>query len=538
MNTLSFPASLSKIDVSPELARILERFKRGEFPLELEGTEGSFTAFLLARLFSAAPGVFLVVTPTEREAEDLAGDLETLGAPAAILPWWGTIAYREMAPLSAVFGERTRVLGDLALGRPGIFLVPERAFLTPLPPAEYMRSLLLEVKTGDAIDTPALARTLVSYGYTRVPRVQIHGEFALRGEVLDILMGGDEAAVRVLFDFDKVKSIRFFDPSDQVTITKSGQEKPDRLLIRPLKEVVWTDERILALGRALEEAGEFTGNGRAYLEDLMARRTTAGEEVLFPLAFESGDGGAPALTGYLGRDAVVFYLDRERLENAQESLEREYAGLYRQACTGAGSARELPLPSRILLRFNELADRAERTVSFMSLKKGAEVSGARLPLGCEPPRSFFGNIDYLNEEFGNLLGQGWQLVVAAESEMQAERIRELFMNRDALKGKSPAVEALPLSSGFALPAIKLMVVQENEIFGRRKRAPRSLRQVKSAVIDTFVELNPGDYVVHVNYGIGHFKGIERIKALGHERDYIKIEYLGDEVVFVPIEQVN
>ncbi|MDR0452255.1 MAG: transcription-repair coupling factor, partial [Treponema sp.] len=535
MNTLSFPASLSRIDLSAELARVLGRFKQGEFPLDLEGAEGSFTAFLLARLFSSAPGVFLVVTPTEREAEDLAGDLETLGAPAAILPWWGTMAYREMAPLSAVFGERTRVLSDLALGRPGIVLVPERAFLTPLPPADYIRSLLIELKTGDTIDTPSLARTLASYGYTRVPRVQIHGEFALRGEVLDILMGGDEAAVRVLFDFDTVKSIRFFDPADQTTTARGGLENPGRLLIRPLKEVVWTDERILALGRALEEAGEFTDNGKACLEDLMARRTTAGEELLFPLAFEGG--GVPDLTGYLGEGAVVFFLDRERLENAQESLEREYGGLYRQARAGGG--REIPLPSRILLRFEDLASRAGRSVSFMSIKRDAEISGARLPLGCDPPRSFFGNIDYLNEEFGNLLGQGWQLVVAAESEVQAERIRELFRDRDALKaGGLPAVEALPLSSGFALPAVKLMVVQENEIFGRRKRAPRSLRQVKSAAIDTFVELNPGDYVVHVNYGIGLFKGIERIRALGHERDYVRIEYLGEEVVFVPIEQVN
>ncbi|MCL2374453.1 MAG: transcription-repair coupling factor, partial [Treponema sp.] len=77
-----------------------------------------------------------------------------------------------------------------------------------------------------------------------------------------------------------------------------------------------------------------------------------------------------------------------------------------------------------------------------------------------------------------------------------------------------------------------------EIFGRRRRPPKSLKTARSAVIDTFVELNPGDYVVHVNYGIGLFKGIERIKALGHERDYVKIEYAGEETVFVPIEQVN
>ncbi|MDR2785849.1 MAG: transcription-repair coupling factor, partial [Treponema sp.] len=392
MNTLSFPASLSKIDAQAGLVRVLDRFKQGKFPVELEAAEGSFTAFLLARLFSANPGVFLVVTPTDREAEDLAGDMESLGAPAAILPWWGTMAYREMAPLSTVFGERARVLGDLALGRPGIVLVPERAFLTPLPPASYIRGLLVKVQTGDTIDTPALARTLVSYGYTRVPRVQVHGEFALRGEVLDILMGGDEAAVRILFDFDKVESIRSFDPADQTTIAPDGRERPDCLLIRPLKEVVWTDDRILALSRVLEGAEEFTNNGKACLEDLMTRRTTAGEELLFPLAFEGGDGkGAAALTDYLDGGAVVFYLDRERLENAQGSLEREYSGLYRQTRGNANSladgradnsvggkaggraedsGREVPAPSRILLRFEDLANRVERRVSFMSIRGG------------------------------------------------------------------------------------------------------------------------------------------------------------------------
>src|SRR5208337_3247849 len=88
------------------------------------------------------------------------------------------------------------------------------------------------------------------------------------------------------------------------------------------------------------------------------------------------------------------------------------------------------------------------------------------------------------------------------------------------------------------PALKLLVVQESEIFGRRKRLPKSLKTTRSAAIDTFVELSPGDFVVHVNYGIGRFASIERMKVLGLERDYIKVEYAEGEVVFVPIEQAN
>ncbi|MDR2403369.1 MAG: transcription-repair coupling factor [Spirochaetaceae bacterium] len=568
MNTLSFPAFLDALWTSPEGVRVLAACREGVFPLELEGSEGAFTAVLTGMLFRSFPGRFLVVTPTDREAEELISDLRTLGVEADLFPWWGTMPYREMAPLSTVFGERTRVLASLVREDRGIVVASERAYLTPLPPPEYIRRLLLTLRPGGKIDTFRLSETLVSYGYIRTPRVQVHGEFALRGEVLDIFMGGDDDAYRVLFNFDTVESIKRFDPRDQ-----SGLERVDELTLRPVKEVVWTDDRIEALSRNLSFFEEFPGKGRVFLEDLMTRREAGGEELFFPLAFENPGGFPVALTDYFGAGGAVCYVDRERLENAQEALDREYEGLYRAALraispepgsgskagpAGSGSAkagaarpgghppsRELPAPHRILLKFSDLLSRIPRRVSFMTIKGGGEAGAVRLELSCDPSRSFFGNINYLKEEFGALMAQGWRLVIAAESDVQAGRIRELLTDlsqeekgRPAAAPLLPAVFAAPLSAGFSLPGIKLMVVQENEIFGRRRRPPRSLKQVRSAVIDTFVELNPGDYVVHLNYGIGLFKGIERIRALGHERDYVKLEYLGDEVVFVPIEQVN
>ena len=95
-----------------------------------------------------------------------------------------------------------------------------------------------------------------------------------------------------------------------------------------------------------------------------------------------------------------------------------------------------------------------------------------------------------------------------------------------------------LSAGFLLPQARIMVLQENEIFGRRKKAPSSVAKAKSSVIESFVDLDPGDLVVHLNHGIGRFLGIKRIKTVGAERDYITLEYSGDETVFIPIEQVN
>jgi transcription-repair coupling factor (superfamily II helicase) len=520
---------------SNDVSAFFSAVKQGKFPVEVEGSEGAFTAILAAQIYSITGGQLFAVVPQESGADDLAVDLAGSGIPCVKFSWWGTAPYNELNPLSAVFGERVKVLSDLVLGKPGIVIVPMRALLNPLPPPEYIKSLLISLTPRGRIDTSALAATLVSYGYTRVPRVQVKGEFALRGEVLDIFMGGEDSPVyadvayRVLFDFDRVETIKQFDPALQGT----GSVKFSQLVIRPVKEVIWTDERIEELEKNLASLKEFSDGGKAVIEELISSRTVQGEEMFYPLAFSK----AFNLLDYLDACGTLLLMDRERLENMQESLEREYQGLYMRA---KREGREYPLPERILLNFFDIVKfekrdkkTSRRVVSFRNIKGEPESHVYRIDLSCEPARSFFGNMNYLNEEFASLLGGGWQIAVAAESEVQAGRIKKILESHESLY-----IMSTPLTAGFSLPDIKFMVVQENEIFGRQKRLPHSLKTVRSRPIDTFVELNPGDYVVHVNHGIGLFKGIERLNALGYERDYIHLEYAEEENVFVPVEQVN
>jgi transcription-repair coupling factor (superfamily II helicase) len=551
MKILTFSEFLGEIDKSRSVSASVSAFTGGNFPLEITGHEGAFGAMLLAKLYAAKPGLYFVVTAQETDAADLALDLAALGfggGSCRQFPWWGAAPYRELAPLSAVFGERVKTLSDLVLGRPGIVIIPERAFLTPLPPPEYIKSLLISLTPGGKIDTIALSQTLVSYGYIRVPRVQVPGEFALRGEVLDIFMGGDDAAsdtadaYRILFDFDQLESIKRFDPYTQGALLPGGgpgREKLPELLIRPMREVVWTDERIEALGNNLAVYKEFTNGGNAIIEELITRRVITGEEMFYPLAFNYTAG----LLDYLGTEGTLVLFDRERLENAQDILNREYHSLYSRSRREATppketrlhseSLHEYPLPERLLLHFHQLIEGHKRMISFKNINSEVKPDVCRVEMHCEAARSFFGNINYLKEEFAALHASGWHIVVAAESEVQAERIRVILAPNDLL-----SIVAAPLSAGFGLPELKLMLVQENEIFGRRKRPPRSLKTARSSPIDTFVELNPGDYVVHVKHGIGLFKGIERINTFGYERDYIQLEDADDETVFIPVEQVN
>ena len=149
----------------------------------------------------------------------------------------------------------------------------------------------------------------------------------------------------------------------------------------------------------------------------------------------------------------------------------------------------------------------------------------------------------MKDELTKLMQDKWRVFIYTDNENQQLRLHQIFKDfielDDSKKDLYPVcLIPKPISAGFVLPQAKILVIQENEIFGRRKYIPKTVNKAKSKAIDTFVELNPGDYIVHVNWGIGLFHGIERVKAMGNERDYIKLEYADNEFAFVPIEQVN
>lgn len=541
----SLPTSLleNEIKSSDSIKKIISSLNNNIFPTEIHGFQGSLISFFLAEYLKTQKNDIYIVLPSEKEAQDFQVDLESANVDAEILilPWWGSVPYRSVAKGSIIFGQRASVLAKMATEsvRPRIFLITERSFLTPVPPKEYEKTLLFNIKVGSDFDPIKLSEKLIENGYVRVPRVTVRGEFTLRGEVLDLFMPGEELAYRIVFDFDTIEQIKSFEVE-----TQSSKENLSELTIYPMKEVLWTEQFIRhveensssfckpILGQ--DETGEvlvkdvdkFNKNWENFLTELMVNKESSGEELFYSLAFENQF----SVIDYLKDDDLIFYVDYDRLQNSQESFEREYLALYRQARL----ERPVPSPKTILYDFASLFAKHKNSVLFKTISSNEAISEQSLTIDCDPPHSYFGNINYLKETLDSLLKDNWKIFIYAESENQALRINELLLDFEDRINILP----LPLSSGFGLPEQKLLIIQENEIFGRRKHVPKSIKHAKSAVIDTFVELNPGDYVVHVNYGIGRFKGIERVKALGNERDYIKLEYAEEETVFIPIEQVN
>lgn len=173
---------------------------------------------------------------------------------------------------------------------------------------------------------------------------------------------------------------------------------------------------------------------------------------------------------------------------------------------------------------------------FSSITKATVIHEIVSPLyhhfGIEPSHSYFGNVKFFKDETLEMLKQGWRVYVLAPTIIQKQRLENVLKELDL------DISVSSLDSGFSITNIKTAVILDQEIFGRRKRRAKALVETVSSPLDSFVSLNPGDYVVHINYGIGQFEKIERVKSRDTERDYIKIRYSEDEVLYVPIEQTN
>ena len=606
MNTLLSNSVFSTLEKWSTLKNIIAEIqsKSQNFPVEIEGLQGAMHSFFTAeylqakqaRLFNGiqymATGRYsqpnkpqnniimstsldiMIIVPTEKDAEDVCTDLKSAFSqeiPIFKLPWWGIVAYRSAAKGALVFGERAGVLAQLAAGnryknsssKPRIFIIPIRSLLTPVPPPEYIKNLSISLKVNQTIDTAALSEQLTKAGYLRVPKIAARGEFALRGEVLDIFLPGEENPHRIQFDFDQIEKIKIF---DQITQTSTGTA--DSLVIYPMKEVLWTDELINTLEEKLKNleadttdsaesldhknqneiirlplTPEAKATQQKMIEELRTNRESEGEELFYPILWEKKH----CITEYLSENSEIFFYDYDRLNNYQESLDREYIGMYRKTRASA----PILLPHEILFRFSDAIAFHDKNIFFKSLhtqedeKNTSVIKPDHFHIDCDPSQSFFANINYLKEQIGEQQNDGWKIFIYTDNENQSLRINEILKEftspevANSKQGITP-VTLLPsaISEGFSIPQLKLRVIQENEIFGRKKHFPKSLHKVKSAAIDSFVDLTPGDYIVHVNFGIGLFKGIERVKTVNNERDYIKIEYADEEFAFVPIEQVN
>lgn len=230
-----------------------------------------------------------------------------------------------------------------------------------------------------------------------------------------------------------------------------------------------------------------------------------------------------AVRTYLQSSDLFIFMGDRRLEGSFTSLQTEARAMYRQAYR---EDRNAPHPEDMLLDFNAFYASADRSLTVCDIS-GQHPEAFRFAI--EGPRSYFGNFTFLKDELKGLEYDGWDINIYVSTEVQQTRLEQMLSAFGSIK-----YHVAKLPEGFSIPEKHFIAMTESEIFGRRRQVVKTLQSSKSSAIDSFVELNPGDYVVHVNYGIGIFQKIDRVR----ERDYIKIQFVEKENLYVPIEQAN
>ena len=341
---------LSKIKTYPPYNALLSAFAYEKYPIHADGLKGSLIPLILSELFSIGKASFLIILPYDKEAKQAAEDFRRQGIPACYFPELGQVPYSDGRRDPQTAGERLHVLQTLTSGEKCVVTASLRSLLQPTVPPQWLRSQRMKVTSGKSVDPQAVEHFLVDGGYLRVPRVTVPGEFAVRGEVIDVFMPGQTQAVRIVCEWDTVEKIRYFDP-----VSQESSRETEAVFLYLASEYRWSDERIDGIAEFLKKKTFLREKKDFFLSDLKEMRSCAREEWLYPISFEH----RAFLTDYLKEKDVLISINPERFGALSETVLNDFKGFYARA-RAAGAV--IPTPEEFLQTYEEALSRWSKQI--------------------------------------------------------------------------------------------------------------------------------------------------------------------------------
>ncbi len=539
----------------------------------ISGAPGSLRHMLAAYLRARLDKTVVVLCPDLQQAEAARDDLEFfLGGDRVLFfpeedhsltihSWPSSLRNARLASLAAL-----AVNGDAA-----VLVAPARALLRKVPSPKVMREAVVEVKVGLELDPETLAGRLGYLGYSRVPAVDAYGDWSRRGGIIDVFTYGRENPLRIEFGPEAVESVREFDPVSQRSVRSL-----DEAVILPTHELVLDPGRVEAAADYLEGLEE---------EPMSALADTVRHNVYFEgVEWLAGlyDQSLTHPLSYIPHDAVVVRVDPPGIETALEDrhgeinkfLDRSFEPPFplpyppRELFSSAGeveerllslgglevlslvtsqafslprSSEERSVPERSPERTRDpAATPAERPggrPAEPSQKKeprgrGREQPGSVIRLGASAQEPVARSMDSLRGYLDRLHEQGMSTHVLCDNTGQKDRLEEIL-------GRVPATfEVGVISQGFSFPEAGFALLTDHQIFERFRRRRRRRAAAPGVPVKQLMSLQPGNYVVHVDHGIGVYRGLRRIVVDGHETDCLHIDYALGDRLFLPADQLH
>ena len=520
---------------------VLQLLGRSSAVLAVPEPARAYTIAGLAEVSRRSP--IVVAVPTSGDAERLARDLATyLGEDEVdLFPAWETLPIERVSPSVETMGHRLRGMWRLRHPErlPRVLVAPVRALVQRLGPhVEDVEPVV--VRRGEAVDATDLVERLVRSGYRREYQVEHRGELAVRGSIIDVFPSTADGPVRIDLWGDEVDRLTEFSVADQRATVDLAEVE-----IFGCRELQPTEE-VRARAEALVGAEPW---GREQWERLAAGETFDGMESWLAWLVEDEH----LLPDLLPADAQLLLVEPTRLRDRAADLLAEEADLAATLSQtwGAGD-RDLP---QLHLPFDRLLAHTDVPAwSVTNAPEGPDV----VRVGAHGWDPVVGDGARLVKQLADLLADGFRLVVATDGAGSGARVGQLLSEHgvdvaDRLEASQPRLGdaappldltrpgghlvVAPLERGFVLPSIKLAVLAEGDVTGRR-RAHRPPRPRQRDARGFFDDLAVGDHVVHHQHGVARYGGMVKRAIAGHERDYLLLEYRGGDRLYVPSDQID
>ena len=526
----------------PTLAAALAATGQEEESLTVElrdGLKPVYVALLVERLRRP----LIVVTAEEARAGELAHDIGLWAGDVPVLhfPDVDQPAFAMLAINHDLLARRVAVMGRLAhanAGDPIVVVASVRALMRRLMPVDEFRGNYLTLAPGAVTDLDALTRRLVSLGYESTPLVERPGEFAHRGGIVDIFAPGAGLPVRVDFFGDEIESVRTFDPDSQ----RSLRPAPE-LIITPATEVpIWLGNRVAGRLRELPLANlrpEDRQTWRSHLERL------EGGEYFDDAAFYTTSllPDAVSLLDYASHGVHVVD-ELEQLRLAARDAERTATENRERLAANGELPADFTSPLFPAAAAIERVERATVRLTYVPSLPGAADGRRTVIENFGPVPSYAGRLRRLSDDLEALRRDDRRVVIVS---YQGRRLQRLLLDQHLPTVALEELEALDasgsisvlggtLSEGLRHDGLRLTLVTDAEVFGRR-RLRRGRRSRRGAERTFLADLQPGDFVVHVDHGVARFTGIVQLEDTGGAREYLLLEYQGDDRLYVPVDQV-
>ena len=487
----------------------------------------------LATLSNRRP--LLVACPTGTMARQLHDDLGQFldEDELALFPGWETLPFERVSPNVETMGQRLDVLWRLRDPErmPKVIVAGVRGLLQKLGPGALGVEPVV-VRPGGEVDPDQLAETLVSFGYRREEVVEHRGEFARRGAIVDVYPARADAPIRIDLWGDEVDRLTRFSVNDQRSTVDLAEAR-----IFPARELTPTAE-VRERAAALVETEPW---GREQWERLSEGHHFDGMESWLPWLVDTD--GATLITDVLPDDAKVVLIEPRRMRDRAADLIAEEDDLARTLASTWARDPDKTFP-RLHAEPDVLLTAAG---SFWSIDSTPESPDTPLveAMGWGP---VVGDGSGLTDRLQALLADGYRVVVAADGDGSARRLKSLLLDQgldftlvpgqpDELP-RGGSIVVAPLHRGVTLPNAKVAIVAESDLTGRRRAHRRARTRKRGETASTFEDLKTGNYVVHHQHGVGQYEGMVKRAIGGVERDYLLVAYKGGDKLYIPSDQID